>query len=103
MILGFSLFRRLDNIAGVNVYEVFPSASYQLLNGDKETRLCLSFNGFARGPKDMLDACVAAVTVYKYKKGKGCTVGGGDGLGTIVLPADLTDEQWQSPVHKWPR
>jgi hypothetical protein len=34
----------------------------------------------------MLDACVAAVTVRELVLGRGCEVGGGDGLGSIVLP-----------------
>mgnify|MGYP005849327221 CR=1 FL=1 len=41
------------------------------------------------GVKDMLDASVAAITVFEFVKGHGCEVGGGDGLGTILLPRKL--------------
>ena len=37
----------------------------------------------------MLDASVAAVTVYEFVNGRGCEVGGEDDLGTIVLPGKI--------------
>ena len=50
--------------------------------------LCL--NDFVSGVKDMLDASVAALTVYEFINGRGCEVGGDDGLGTIVLPRKIS-------------
>jgi len=49
--------------------------------------LCL--NDFTGGVKDMLDASVAAVTVFEFINGRGCEVGGEDGLGTILLPRKI--------------
>ena len=46
---------------------------------------------FSEGPKDMLDAYVAAVTVREYANGHGYRIKGGDGLGDIVLPRPLPD------------
>ena len=50
----------------------------------------------------MLDAWVAAATVREFVAGNGAEVGGGDGLGTIILPRPLPD-----PVVKevlvWPK
>ncbi len=87
MRLGYELFESLKGVA--QVFEVFPSASYAMLAEDASVRLSLSLRGFARGPKDMLDAHVAAVTVREYAQGRGCAVGGGDGLGAIILPRPL--------------
>jgi hypothetical protein len=87
MQLGFALFRELA--AFPHVYEVFPSASYTLLSADKSARFELCLQGFARGPKDMLDAHVAALTAHEYVQGRGQAVGGGDGLGQIILPRRL--------------
>ncbi|BDQ03593.1 hypothetical protein [Ignavibacterium sp.] len=95
MKLGFSIY---DTLTGFHfVYEVFPSASYRMLEKENiKYELCL--NNFIGGVKDMLDASVGAITVYEFINGRGCEVGGEDGLGTIVLPrkienwiADLTD------------
>jgi len=49
----------------------------------------------------MLDAFVAAATVREFVHGRGCEVGGGDGLGTIVLPRPLP-EPVMSGVLAWP-
>jgi predicted nuclease with RNAse H fold len=87
MRFGFSLFRALEGSG--EVLEVFPSASYTQLNESDEPRLEISFRAFAPGPKDMLDAFLGAVTVLEYKKGNGSEVGGGDGLGSIVLPRPI--------------
>jgi hypothetical protein len=38
-----------------------------------------------------LDAFQAAWTVAVYEAGHGCSAGGGDGLGSIVLPGRLQD------------
>jgi hypothetical protein len=86
MRLGFSIYKSLKDFPFV--YEVFPSASYKMLsNANVEYELCLNeFNG---GVKDMLDASVAAITVFEFINGRGCEVGGEDGLGTIVLPRKI--------------
>jgi predicted nuclease with RNAse H fold len=86
MRLGFSIFNSLKEFPFV--YEVFPSASYRMLEKEKLMyELCL--NDFVSGVKDMLDASVAAITVYEFISGRGCEVGGDDGLGTIVLPRHI--------------
>lgn len=83
MQLGFLLFESLIDFP--YVYEVFPTASYKILSESKATyHLCLK--NFFEGPKDMLDASVAAFTVYEFIKGRGYEVGGEDGLGSIILP-----------------
>ena len=78
----------------------FPSASYALLHGNSDVRIHADFSACKPGPKDMLDAWVAAATVREFVEGRGTEVGGGDGLGTIILPRpipNLIDE-----VLKWP-
>ncbi|MBT8378509.1 MAG: hypothetical protein KJN64_04710 [Ignavibacteria bacterium] len=83
MKLGYDIFKRLKDFPFL--YEVFPSASYKML--DKENVKCeLCFNEFNNGAKDMLDASMAAFTVFEFINRRGCEVGGEDGLGTIVLP-----------------
>lgn len=86
MKLGFSIYKSLKDFPFV--YEVFPSASYKMLEKENVAyELCL--NDFTGGVKDMLDASVAAVTVFEFINGRGCEVGGEDGLGTIVLPRKI--------------
>jgi predicted nuclease with RNAse H fold len=86
MRLGFSIFDSLKDFQFI--YEVFPSASYKMLEKERlRYELCL--NDFVSGVKDMLDASVAAITVYEFVNGRGCEVGGEDGLGTIVLPRHI--------------
>lgn len=86
MKLGFRIFSELKDFP--LVYEVFPSASYRMLENENiKYELCL--NEFDNGVKDMLDASVAAVTVYEFVNGRGCEVGGEDSLGTIVLPRKI--------------
>ena len=87
MNLGFKLFSTLEDI--VNVHEVFPTASYTLLQGNIDVRINTDFSTCKPGPKDMLDAWVAAATVREFVEGKGTEVGGGDRLGTIILPRPL--------------
>ena len=58
-----------------------------LENENVKYELCL--NEFNSGVKDMLDASVAALTVCEFVNGRGCEVGGEDGLGTIVLPRKI--------------
>ncbi len=97
MKLGFSLYDALSDFE--YVYEVFPSAVYRLLNFDTTTRMNIPLAQFLRGPKDMLDAAAAALSVLEFERGFGKQIGGGDGLGTIVLPRKLTIE---SAVKIWP-
>jgi hypothetical protein len=99
MHLGFRIYEALSGLA--DVHEVFPSASYYLLNKSTDAAVRINFADFLRGPKDMLDACMAAVTVFEYVRGRGMAVGGGDGLGTIILPRPLAVET-NPAVHKWP-
>lgn len=99
MVTGFKVFLALREI--VPVYEVFPTASYALLQGTSDLRICINFSGFKPGPKDMLDAFVAAATVREFIHGRGNEVGGGDGLGTIVLPRPLPEPVIRE-VLVWP-
>jgi hypothetical protein len=86
MRLGYDIFSELNKFPFV--YEVFPSASYKMLEKENlKYELCL--NQFNAGVKDMLDASAGAVTVYEFINGRGCDVGGEDGLGTIVLPRKI--------------
>jgi hypothetical protein len=99
MKLGFKLFESLKKFKFV--FEVFPSASYLMLKGRKHPKVSINFANFADGPKDMLDACISALTVYEYIHGLGSEVGGGDGLGSIVLPTELPVFS-SHPVLIWP-
>jgi predicted nuclease with RNAse H fold len=98
MKVGFRLFAALSEHA--DVYEVFPSASYSQLDEDDTAVFSVSLNGFAHGPKDMLDAYVAAFTVHEYLARRGAEVGGGDGLGAIILPRPLPPTAGE--VLRWP-
>ncbi|MCG8551291.1 MAG: hypothetical protein MI799_12890 [Desulfobacterales bacterium] len=98
MKLGFSLFREFQ--PRCQVYEVFPSASYTIFQNMPEVSCSLSFENFRQGPKDMLDAVIAGITVFEFMNGRGCEVGGGDGLGTIVLPRPILNSK--SGVFRWP-
>lgn len=90
MELGFAIFRGLEALgrSGV-VHEVFPSASYAQFARAPASVGRLNLRDFRRGPKDMLDAVVAALTVLEFAAGRGCEVGGCDGQGTIVLARPL--------------
>jgi predicted nuclease with RNAse H fold len=99
MKLGFQLYSALEGL--VAVYEVFPTASYALLQGNTDIRIDADFSACKPGPKDMLDAWVAAATVREFAGGRGIEVGGGDGLGTIILPRQLP-EPVIDEVLKWP-
>ena len=99
MRLGFALF---DALAGrPHVHEVFPSAAYAQLAAEPAARVPISFAAAAPGPKDMLDAALGAWVVREYLHGRGCAVGGGDGLGTIVLPRPIVGGD-EGAVHRWP-
>ena len=100
MNLGFRLFSVLGDLA--TVYEVFPSASYALLADNTDVRLDTDFSACKPGPKDMLDAWVAAATVREFVAGRGAEVGGQDGLGTIILPRPLP-EPVIVEVLQWPK
>jgi hypothetical protein len=98
MRLGFALFAAMAKRA--QVFEVFPSASYTMLQDGSSVRIGVRLSGFAKGPKDMLDAYVAAATVREFAQGRGCEVGGGDGLGEIILPRPLVEPI--EGVLRWP-
>ncbi len=109
MLLGFSLFEAVVDVDRVSAHEVFPSASYRMFEaaaaaGEAATLPTVTFSleRFVNGPKDMLDAIVAALTVKEYAEGRGCAVGGGDGYGTIVLPRPLTPRDAAHPALQWP-
>lgn len=99
MQLGFALFTACEK-AGHEAHEVFPSASYYLL-GATSARLTVDLGAFHMAPKDILDAYVAAYTVAEFAAGRGCEVGGGDGLGTIVLPRPLPRQDFPD-LLQWP-
>lgn len=63
-------------------------------------RVDIDLAKFNVGPKDMLDAVVAALTAMEFRQGRGQEVGGGDGLGTIVLPRPIISPI--AAVMKWP-
>ncbi|MBN2162978.1 MAG: hypothetical protein JXR25_00520 [Pontiellaceae bacterium] len=98
MELGFMLFNALNGIG--KTYEAFPSAAYSVLQDDPSVSLTLHFSQMKPGPKDMLDAFMAAATVREFVEGRGSEVGGGDGLGTIILPRPVRD--MASAVLAWP-
>lgn len=100
MQLGFALFESLTEM-GIRTHEVFPSASYSLLDGIDHLPVSIRFTDFRTGPKDMLDACCAAFTVHEFSAGRGSEVGN-DGLGTIVLPRPLPDGV-PPELLDWPR
>ena len=97
MRVGFALF---GSDWGCPVHEVFPSAAYRQLDRlGAPLVTSLDWSWFADQPKDILDAWMAAVTVREVAQGRGGEVGGGDGLGTIVLPRPVVvDEE----LARWP-
>jgi hypothetical protein len=99
MRLGFQLFEALADRP--HVYEVFPSASYTLLAQDESPLASLVLKGFAPDPGDMLDALVGAVTVREFLGGRGCAIGGGDGLGQIILPRAI-EARAPASLLTWP-
>ena len=96
---GFKLYAILKDLA--TVHEVFPTASYTLLQSVKDVEMTINFSACSPGPRDMLDAWVAAATVREFEEGRGCEVGGGDGLGTIILPRPLPEPVIHE-VLDWP-
>jgi predicted nuclease with RNAse H fold len=101
MVIGFRMFAALESIIPSSVHEVFPTASYSLLHDDTDVRITIDFSSCMHGPKDMLDAFVAAATVREFVDKRGCVVGGEDDLGTIVLPRPLRNPI--AGVLKWPK
>ncbi len=99
MQLGFDIYNVLKGFG--QIYEVFPSASYNMLKNDRDLKVKISFANFSQGPKDMIDACVAAMTVYEFIHGRGVEVGDGDGLGTIILPRTIPETK-HSELLEWP-
>ena len=99
MRLGYALFDSLGAVASA-VHEVFPSASYTMWQNDTNSpKMTINVSQFQPGPKDMIDAAVAAMTVHEYQQGRGAAVGN-DGFGAIVLPKPISD----APVSllRWP-
>jgi predicted nuclease with RNAse H fold len=89
MRLGFRLFKAVE-LAGYIAYEVFPSASYGMLSEDVSGAVIkVDLVVFRPGPRDILDAYVAAYTVGEYVSRRGSDVGDGDNLGKIILPRKL--------------
>jgi hypothetical protein len=66
MELGFDLFSSLENRKRVEIFEVFPTASYAILKGCLNPKVTIDFSNFDSGPKDMIDACISAVIVLEY-------------------------------------
>jgi predicted nuclease with RNAse H fold len=99
MQLGFALFSCFKDREGV--FEVFPTASYSIFKGRTNPKVTIDFANFSTGPKDMIDAFVSAITVLEYSEGRGCAVGGGDGLGSIILPGPLPVDN-SHPILRWP-
>jgi predicted nuclease with RNAse H fold len=99
MKLGFAIFGCLE-AAGIGAEEVFPSAARRQLK-DEDVTFSISTRDLCLGCRDVLDASLAAVTVREYAEGRGGAVGGGDGLGTIVLPRPVAPGI-QEAVLRWP-
>ncbi len=100
MAFGFAMFEACKSRA-VCAEEVFPSAAYKQLGTNSDARIELPLSQFSRGPKDMLDAVVAAFSVREFTQGRGTAVGGGDGLGEIVLPRPIVHPNLVG-VSAWP-
>ena len=68
-------------------------------NDTNSPKMTINVSQFQPGPKDMIDAAVAAMTVHEYQQGRGAAVGN-DGFGAIVLPKPISD----APVSllRWP-
>jgi hypothetical protein len=96
---GFELYNQLET--SFPTFEVFPTASYSLLQGKKNVKLHIDFSTCLPGPKDMMDAFVSSVTVREFICGKGTEVGNGDNLGSIILPCPFSN-LFIPEVLKWP-
>ena len=71
-----------------------------MLRDDASAKVEVRLGDLAPHPKDMLDAYVAAATVREFIQGRGCEVGGCDGLGSIILPRPISKPIQE--VLKWP-
>ena len=97
MQVGFALFRRLASLT--QTFEVFPTASLRLLAQDSEVRLDLPLRALTKQTvADLVDAWLAALTVHAFLAGRGCEVGNGDGLGSIILPRPVVAHA----IRDWP-
>jgi len=96
---GFALFEVLGHLVATE--EVFPSAAYLQLQDNRDVSLWIDFSACAPGPKDMLDAWVAAAVLREWAEGRGEAVGNGDGLGRIILPRPLAPPVVTGVLH-WP-
>jgi hypothetical protein len=85
-----------------DLHEFLPDLLCERVRWPGAPKVTLALTDFAPGPKDMIDAVAAAATVLAFARGEGAEVGGGDGLGTIVLPRALTGSELNHPVHRWP-
>lgn len=101
---GIELFEAL---ADLNPHEVFPTATRAALarrSHGPSMPVELDLVGLGVAPlSDQMDAIFAAVTAREFAAGRGCAVGGGDGLGAIILPClvEVPDERllrWPGPV-----
>lgn len=101
MQLGFEIFAHMTGTDFINVHEVFPTASLNQLRGDKALEITINFADFALGRCDLLDACIAAATAREFDEGRGSEVGGGDGLGTIILPRTVASP-FLERLQDWP-
>jgi len=97
---GFEIFEKIG--AEYATYEVFPTASYNLFRDDTSAEITFRLGSLASGPKDMLDAYVAAVTLREFVQERGCEVGDGDGLGSIILPRPISTPIEIEAVMRWP-
>lgn len=102
MQFGFDLFQSSEEL-GVTTHEVFPSAARHpsQLGRTYTSPFGLPPAFLEPGPKDALDAALAALTLYEHYERRGEAVGGGDGLGTILLPRPA-DYSNKSAVRHWP-
>jgi predicted nuclease with RNAse H fold len=98
MLNGFRIFAALEIRA--QCLEVFPTASYKMFSDAKDMRVEVDLTKYGAGPKDMLDAVVAARTAMEFIQGHGQEVGGGDGYGSIVLPRKISSPI--AAVMQWP-
>ncbi|WP_372795881.1 hypothetical protein [Pontiella sp.] len=99
MQLGFELFQTLESLG--TLYEAFPSATYTMLHDDPAAKLTIDFSNVRkRGAGDLFDALAAAVTVKEFVEGRGMEMGGGDGLGSIILPRRI--DRPIDAVLQWP-
>ena len=64
-------------------------------------KVTINFTNFSRGPKDMIDASVSAITVLEYLEGRGSEVVGETGWAALFC-LDLSPIENAPPVLSWP-